>query len=457
MIPELPIGALWCWFPAIGLMVCWWWWWWWSHSSSPGMKQSFFRSFLPRLLRLFLCRATHPQAKEHPNKYITKMTGCIEQYIFPSNRLRSTPSITSHFIEIADETDNIDYRLESARLESFKNWPCAWMKPEKLAAAGFYYIGDKDKVKCFECHVEICQWQPDDSPMVDHQRWSGRCRFIRNVPCGNVPIGADPSTIPASVPKGIDVCGPYGTVYMPYSGPDNEEFSTENAMKFNIGGLTATRPKHPEYASYDARLCTFETWPKAMSQTKEELAAAGFFYTGNGDQTLCYHCGGGLRDWEPEDDPWEQHAKWFDYCSYLLMVKGRDYVSKFVGRTYAKPDIVKPSANIEQDQTSGKVYDECTASGSSQNSTSSEDANKESTTFSTESSEVSEEQSIVKASCDKPVDKDARMCKICYSRELRMVFMPCGHLLACAECAKNMKICGVCRKPVKVTVQAYIP
>ncbi|XP_029672636.1 E3 ubiquitin-protein ligase XIAP-like isoform X2 [Formica exsecta] len=385
------------------------------------------------------------------------MTGCIEQYIFPSNRLRSTPSITSHFIEIADETDNIDYRLESARLESFKNWPCAWMKPEKLAAAGFYYIGDKDKVKCFECHVEICQWQPDDSPMVDHQRWSGRCRFVRNVPCGNVPIGADPSTIPASVPKGIDVCGPYGTVYMPYSGPDNEDFSTENAMKFNIGGLTATRPKHPEYASYDARLCTFETWPKAMSQTKEELAAAGFFYTGNGDQTLCYHCGGGLRDWEPEDDPWEQHAKWFDYCSYLLMVKGRDYVSKFVGRTYAKPDIVKPSANIEQDQTSGKAYDECTASGSSQNSTSSEDANKESTTFSTESSEVSEEQSIVKASCDKPVDKDARMCKICYSRELRMVFMPCGHLLACAECAKNMKICGVCRKPVKVTVQAYIP
>lgn len=118
---------------------------------------------------------------------------------------------------------------------------------------------------------------------------------------------------------------------------------------------------------------------------------------------------------------------------------------------------MKPSANIEQDQTSGKAYDECTASGSSQNSTSSEDANKESTTFSTESSEVSEEQSIVKASCDKPVDKDARMCKICYSRELRMVFMPCGHLLACAECAKNMKICGVCRKPVKVTVQAYIP
>lgn len=114
---------------------------------------------------------------------------------------------------------------------------------------------------------------------------------------------------------------------------------------------------------------------------------------------------------------------------------------------------MKPSANIKQDQTSGKAYDECTA-GSSQNSTNSENANKENT----ESSEACvEEQSTVKAPCDKPVDKDARMCKICYSRELRMVFVPCGHLLACAECAKNMKICGVCRKPVEVTVQAYIP
>lgn len=265
------------------------------------------------------------------------MTGCVDQYIFPLSRSRPTPSITSQFIELVDEPDGKEYRFEAARLESFKNWPCAWMKPEKLAKAGFYYTGEGDKVKCFECQVEICQWQPEDSPMVDHQRWSGRCRFVRDAPCGNVPIGVDPNTVPRPADKGLDVCGPYSPIpiYMPYSGPDNEEF--KESIKLNIGDFTATRPKHPEFASYDARLGSFETWPKAMSQTKEDLTTAGFFYTGNGDQTLCYHCGGGLRDWEPEDDPWEQHAKWFDYCSYLLMVKGRDYVNKFVSRTYAKP------------------------------------------------------------------------------------------------------------------------
>lgn len=75
-----------------------------------------------------------------------------------------------------DEVDNVDYRFEAARLASYQNWPLPFMEPAKLAAAGFHYTGDGDKVKCFECQVEICQWVEGDNPMADHQRWSGRCR-----------------------------------------------------------------------------------------------------------------------------------------------------------------------------------------------------------------------------------------------------------------------------------------
>lgn len=269
----------------------------------------------------------------HPyNIYIRKMTECIEHYMLPPNRLPPNSPIASHiFIEETDEIDSGDYRFESARLESFKDWPCSWIKPEKLATAGFYYTGESDKVKCFECQIEICEWQADDNPMADHQRWSGRCRFIRNIPCGNVPIGTDPSTIPAPVPKGVDVCGPYGSIYMPYSGPDDEDIEERVNCKLRE---IASRPKHPEYASYSARIASFDRWPKAMSQTKEALATAGFYYTGSGDQTLCYHCGGGLRDWEPEDDPWIEHAKWFENCPYLLLTKGTEFVSNITGRTY---------------------------------------------------------------------------------------------------------------------------
>ncbi|XP_024876349.1 baculoviral IAP repeat-containing protein 7-B-like isoform X1 [Temnothorax curvispinosus] len=381
---------------------------------------------------------------------IKKMTGCIEHYTIPQSRLPPSSPITSHLF--FDETDDIgcaDYRFESTRRESFKNWPCLWIKPEKLAAAGFYYTGESDKVKCFECQIEICEWQVDDNPMADHQRWSGRCRFIRNIPCGNVPIGTDPNTIPAPVPKGVDVCGPYGSIYMPYSGPDHEEI--EERVNCKLRGM-ASRPKHPEYASCAARLASFDRWPKAMSQTKETLATAGFYYTGSGDQTLCYHCGGGLRDWEPEDDPWVEHAKWFEYCPYLILTKGTEFVSSITGRTYVGAENIPSAINklgekIEKDNDAESI-----ASGSSQNSICSEETH--TTEVSAVSGEASSEEQSVQG--DKPCDKDARSCKICYSREVRIVFMPCGHLLACAECAKNMKICGVCRKPVERTVQAYI-
>ncbi|WAR07968.1 IAP3-like protein [Mya arenaria] len=36
----------------------------------------------------------------------------------------------------------------------------------------------------------------------------------------------------------------------------------------------------PEYASYKARLATFNDWPEAESQRPQLLAKAGFYYTG---------------------------------------------------------------------------------------------------------------------------------------------------------------------------------
>lgn len=95
--------------------------------------------------------------------------------------------------------------------------------------------------------------------------------------------------------------------------------------------------------------------------------------------------------------------------------------------------------------------DECSPGPSSQNSIASEDSG----IGSYQDVNMIEQLSTVKMQHGKPVD-DARMCKICYNRELRKVFVPCGHLVACAECAKNMKTCAVCRKPVIDTVQAFI-
>jgi hypothetical protein len=48
--------------------------------------------------------------------------------------------------------------------------------------------------------------------------------------------------------------------------------------------------------------------------------------TGSGDNTICFHCVGGLRDWEEDDDHWFEHGAWFPYCVYVTYVKGPAFI-----------------------------------------------------------------------------------------------------------------------------------
>ena len=50
------------------------------------------------------------------------------------------------------------------------------------------------------------------------------------------------------------------------------------------------------------------------------------FSTETGDHVKCFCCDGALRNWEPEDDPWVEHARWFYRCNFLVSVKGDEYV-----------------------------------------------------------------------------------------------------------------------------------
>lgn len=49
---------------------------------------------------------------------------------------------------------------------------------------------------------------------------------------------------------------------------------------------------------------------------------------GKGDQTMCFHCGGGLRDWEETDDPWVEHAAWFPKCIHVVLIKGQAFIEE---------------------------------------------------------------------------------------------------------------------------------
>lgn len=51
---------------------------------------------------------------------------------------------------------NPSMRREQDRLDSFQPWTLSIITPAELAKAGFYYLGQGDRVACFSCGGQVC-------------------------------------------------------------------------------------------------------------------------------------------------------------------------------------------------------------------------------------------------------------------------------------------------------------
>ncbi|XP_076803086.1 uncharacterized protein LOC143447047 [Clavelina lepadiformis] len=125
------------------------------------------------------------------------------------------------------------------------------------------------------------------------------------------------------------------SVYIP---PDNitEEVS-ESEQSGNKTLFPCSNPVNPHMRSKESRLQTFldhsSSWPAhRIRATPRQIANAGMYYLGVRDRVKCWYCNGGLQNWERDDDPWEEHAKWFPMCEFVLQQKGPDYVHGIVSR-----------------------------------------------------------------------------------------------------------------------------
>ncbi|EGI63470.1 PREDICTED: baculoviral IAP repeat-containing protein 7-B-like [Acromyrmex echinatior] len=292
-------------------------------------------------------------------------------------------------------TTTKDYRLESVRLDSFKDWSNLWIKPEELTAAGFYYTGESDKVKCFMCEIELIKWKPGDNPIVRHKLNSKRCDFINNISWEKVPIDMDPSTIPASSPEGVDECGIYCEEVLKIIANQHCE-ETADRINYWLKHLlyhTASIPKYPQYINYAVRLASYNRWPKIKSQA-EKLATAGFYHSGNSDKIVtCYYCGGQLENLDLDDDPWIKHAEWFHHCLFLVLTKGTEFINNAIKTPCIKKKLpsVVDTDTVEEKFDFEKTDNGNIASGSSRNSINAEKGKPN--LLNTEASDVSDEAS----------------------------------------------------------------
>nr|KAF6464103.1 baculoviral IAP repeat containing 2 [Rousettus aegyptiacus] len=52
--------------------------------------------------------------------------------------------------------------------------------------------------------------------------------------------------------------------------------------------------------------------------------------------------------------------------------------------------------------------------------------------------------------------QEERTCKVCMDKEVSIVFIPCGHLVVCQECAPSLRKCPICRGIIKGTVRTFL-
>lgn len=200
-------------------------------------------------------------------------------------------------------------RFERKRLETFKNWPrTANVPASELARCGFYYTGSGDRVQCIFCKGILRNWDEGDRPHIEHMKHFPKCPLVLGLQIGNVPL-------PLDVPHPSNQAEPHTSV------PNT--VSTANMASL---GVMTEKPKNAGYAVLAQRLSSFKGWPASKYQTPTMLAEAGFWYAGFGDNVKCFFCDGGLRNWEPGDEPWIEHAKWFPQCQFLKQNKGAEFV-----------------------------------------------------------------------------------------------------------------------------------
>lgn len=90
--------------------------------------------------------------------------------------------------------------------------------------------------------------------------------------------------------------------------------------KFNQNVVfTNTGPIFSRYVTYSARLASYSEWKFHHIQTPEKLARAGFFSCGASDRVVCFYCGRAVWKWEPNDDPWQEHATHEPKCAFMLL------------------------------------------------------------------------------------------------------------------------------------------
>jgi hypothetical protein len=85
---------------------------------------------------------------------------------------------TARYTSLYSGTRN-DLDLLPVRRETYIFHPPSDVPTSEIAAAGFYFTGNRDISRCFRCRLEINRLKTGDNPMELHRTRSPNCPFVK--------------------------------------------------------------------------------------------------------------------------------------------------------------------------------------------------------------------------------------------------------------------------------------
>lgn len=266
-----------------------------------------------------------------------------------------------------NEFDHI-FNLLINRYNSFENYPIDdTIMRNNFVINGFKYNQIDDHVVCEYCNVEIKNWSINDCIEYVHCKFSPYCSYatkLAKFEHFDDNISTETVLVKESKPKCIYKC------------------------------MSNTRSRINTFAEY---------WPVTLKNMIEKIADAGLFYTGRGDETVCFFCDCHVRDWNQNDDPWSRHVAENSQCYFVMSVKGENY---FVNSQHIN------ECNIDEH-------------------------------------EIEHVPSI---------EIEQRLeCTICLERQRDAVLLPCRHFCVCVQCYFGLlEKCPTCRQDVTDFIKVFV-
>ncbi|XP_063443004.1 uncharacterized protein LOC134722990 [Mytilus trossulus] len=183
------------------------------------------------------------------------------------------------------------YQIIEERIKSFEEvWDEEKYPPiDKMAEAGFYFESKPNRAQCFFCGLSTSTWNSATNPLAIHSRAIRTCTYL------------------------LTKCSP---------------------DSFPVESIVIPPPIEDRLMNFDERKASFSNFKYSAWAVIEEdreiivdcLSEAGFKYSGFDTCISCFKCKASVTYENPRLKPWILHAVISPSCSFVLSVKGKEFI-----------------------------------------------------------------------------------------------------------------------------------